>query len=122
MKVFLYADNVAIFLNGSASQFNNAFDTLNAFGQKSGCKVNMDKSSAFYVGCSSAIKLSRATSLRSFNATTKNLYVFVRLLRKVIAKIKQTIKHRYLQKAELLKLCLSASKIKATGGIYNCGA
>ena len=50
-KVSLFSDNVAIFFNGSALQFNYAFDVLNAFGQKSGCKVNMNKSIA-YVGSS----------------------------------------------------------------------
>ena len=49
-KVSLFADDVAIFLNGSALQFNHAFDILNAFGKKSDCKVNMNKSNAFYVG------------------------------------------------------------------------
>ena len=48
-KVFLFADDVAIFLNGNALQFNYAFDILNAFGQKSGCKVNINKSNAFCV-------------------------------------------------------------------------
>ena len=51
-KVSLFADDVAIFLNENALQFNYAFDILNAFGQKSGCKVNMNKSNAFYVGSS----------------------------------------------------------------------
>ena len=47
--VSFFADNVAIFVNGNALQFNYAFDILNAFGQKSGCKVNMNKSNAFCV-------------------------------------------------------------------------
>ena len=46
-KVSLLADDVAIFLNGDALQFNHAFDILDAFGQKSGCKGNMNKSNAF---------------------------------------------------------------------------
>ena len=40
------------FLNGNALQFNYVFDILDTFGQKSGCKVNMSKSNAFYVGSS----------------------------------------------------------------------
>ena len=51
-KISLLADDVAIFLNGSTLQFNYAFDILNAFGQKSGCEINMNKSNAFYVGFS----------------------------------------------------------------------
>ena len=51
-KVSLFADDIAIFLNGNALQFNYVFDILDIFGQKSGCKVNMSKSNAFYVGSS----------------------------------------------------------------------
>ena len=39
-------------MNGSALQFNYGFDNLNAFGKKSGCKVNTNKSHTFYVGSS----------------------------------------------------------------------
>ena len=49
-KVSLLADDVAIFLNGGATQFNYAFDILNPFGQKSSCKVNVNKSNAFFIG------------------------------------------------------------------------
>ena len=38
-----------LFFNGSALQLNNAFDILSAFGERSRCKVNMNKSNAFYV-------------------------------------------------------------------------
>ena len=51
-KVSLFVDNIAIFLNGNALQFNYVFDILDTFGQKSGCKVNMSKSNAFCVGSS----------------------------------------------------------------------
>ena len=51
-KLSLFADVIAIFLNGNALQFNYVFDILDTFGQKSGCKVNMSKSNAFYVGSS----------------------------------------------------------------------
>ena len=51
-KVSLFADDIAIFLNGNALQFNYVFDILDTFGKKSGCKVNMSKSNAFYVGSS----------------------------------------------------------------------
>ena len=46
-KVSLIADDDAIFSNKNALQFNYAFDILNAFKQKSGCKVNMNKNNAF---------------------------------------------------------------------------
>ena len=52
VRVSLFADDVSTYLNESALQFNYAFDILNTFGQKSGCKVNMNKSNAFYVGSS----------------------------------------------------------------------
>ena len=54
-KVSLFADDVPIFFNGNALQFNLAFDVLNTFGQKSDCKVNTNKSNAFYVGFSKSI-------------------------------------------------------------------
>ena len=48
-KVLLFADDTVIYLNGNASQFNKCF------GNKSGCKVNLNKSSAFYLGSSKGI-------------------------------------------------------------------
>ena len=54
-KVSLFADDTVIYLNVNASQFNYVFDILKYFGNKSGCKVNLDKSSAFYLGSSKGI-------------------------------------------------------------------
>ena len=54
-KVSLFADDTVIYLNGNASQFNYVFDILKYFGNKSGCKVNLNKSSAFYLGSSKGI-------------------------------------------------------------------
>ena len=51
-KVSLFADDTVIYLKGNASQFNYVFDILKYFGNKSGCKVNLNKSSAFYLGSS----------------------------------------------------------------------
>ena len=51
-NVSLFPDDVFIFFYGNASQFNYVFDILNAFRQTSGCKVNMNKFSAFNVGSS----------------------------------------------------------------------
>ena len=65
-KASLFADNVAIFLNGNALQFNYAFDILNAFGQKSGCNDNMKKSKAFYVGSSKG-KVSQPFSVKGLS-------------------------------------------------------
>ena len=48
-KIFLFADDFAIFWNESVLHFNYAFDILDAFGQKLSCKVNMNKANAFYV-------------------------------------------------------------------------
>ena len=41
--------NIDFLFNESAFHFNNAFNILNAFGQRSGRKINMLKFSAFYV-------------------------------------------------------------------------
>ena len=54
-KISLFADDTVIYLNGNASQFNYVFDILKYFGNKSGCKVNLNKSSAFYLGSSKGI-------------------------------------------------------------------
>ena len=51
-KVSLFADDTVIYLNGNSSQFKFVFDILRIFGERSGCKVNIDKSTAFYIGSS----------------------------------------------------------------------
>ena len=51
-KVSLFADDTVIYLNGNSSQFKCVFDILDYFGKESGCKVNLSKSYAFYVGSS----------------------------------------------------------------------
>ena len=48
-KVSFFANDTVIYLNGNTSIFNYVFDILNYFGNKSGCKVNLSKSSAFYI-------------------------------------------------------------------------
>ena len=52
-KVSLFADDTVVYLNSNLSQFNHVFDILNVFSDQSGCKVNMNKSNAFYIGSSS---------------------------------------------------------------------
>ena len=51
-EVSFRADDTVIYLNGKPSQFNHAFDTLRKFGERFGCKANIDKSTAFYIGSS----------------------------------------------------------------------
>ena len=51
-KVSLFADDTVIYLNGNSSQFKYVFDILDFFGSESGCKVNLSKSYAFYIGSS----------------------------------------------------------------------
>ena len=51
-KVSLFADDTVIYLNENQLQFKYVFDILETFGSKSGCKVNLTKSSAFYIGSS----------------------------------------------------------------------
>ena len=50
LKVSLFADDTVIYLNDSPSQFQCVFAILENFGSKSGCKVNLNKSCAFYLG------------------------------------------------------------------------
>ena len=51
-KESLFADDTVIYLNGNSSQFKYVFDILDYFGKESGCKVNLAKSYAFYIGSS----------------------------------------------------------------------
>ena len=48
----LFADDTVIYLNGNSFQFNYVFDILGYFDKESGCKVNLTKSYAFYIGSS----------------------------------------------------------------------
>ena len=52
-KVSLFADDTVIYLNGNSSQFKHVFDILRTFRDQTGCKDNINKSNAFYVGSSS---------------------------------------------------------------------
>ena len=51
-KISLFADNTVIYLNENQLQFKYVFDILETFGSKSGCQVNLNKSTAFYIGSS----------------------------------------------------------------------
>ena len=56
-KVSLFADNAVIYLNDSPSQFECMFTIFKIFGSKSGCKINLNKSCAFYLGKSKKNKI-----------------------------------------------------------------
>ena len=60
-KVSLCADDTVVYLNSNLSQFKHVFDILNGFSDQSWCKVNMNKSNAFYIGSS------RKTIFRRFS-------------------------------------------------------
>ena len=51
-KVSLSADDRVIYLNGNSYHCKCVFDILEYFGNESGCKVNLSKSYAFYLGSS----------------------------------------------------------------------
>ena len=51
-KVSLFADDTVIYLKDNPSQFKHVFDILRIIGERSGCKVNIDKSTAIYIGSS----------------------------------------------------------------------
>ena len=50
VKVSFFFNNTVICLNDSATEFKHVFTILEAFGSKSGCKVNISKSCVFYLG------------------------------------------------------------------------
>nr|CAB3264531.1 pol-like protein [Phallusia mammillata] len=49
-KVSLLADDTLIFLRGDQTDFDRVFRVLDMFGEMSGCKLNMGKSLAFFIG------------------------------------------------------------------------
>ena len=49
-KLFLYAEDSTIYLNGSSHQFERPFMKLDIFALASGCKVNFRKLQAIYLG------------------------------------------------------------------------
>ena len=50
LKISLFADDSTCFLDGSCDSFNHLFTTLNRFAKCSGCKINLSKSNAIWVG------------------------------------------------------------------------
>jgi hypothetical protein len=50
-RISLYADDVVIFLHPVASDFEITMDILRIFGEASGLKTNMAKSSVFPIHC-----------------------------------------------------------------------
>jgi len=51
----MFADDTVVYTNGNQSQFKCVFDIFTDFGNRSGCKFNLSKSSAFYIGSSRSI-------------------------------------------------------------------
>ena len=49
-KLSLFADDLTIYLTGNVHQFELAFMKLDIFALASGCKVNLQKSQAIYLG------------------------------------------------------------------------
>ena len=50
LKLSLLADDTTCFLDGSDESFQNLFSTLDKFGICSGCKINLSKSDAIWIG------------------------------------------------------------------------
>lgn len=46
----LFADDSVCFVDGSRESFSQLFDTLNKFGKFSGCKINLTKTEAIWIG------------------------------------------------------------------------
>ena len=49
-KISLFADDSVFFLDGPNSSFNHLFETLHIFGLYSGCKINLNKTEAIWIG------------------------------------------------------------------------
>ena len=50
VKISLFADDSVCFINGSRGSFESLFDILNTFGKYSGCKINVTKTEAVWIG------------------------------------------------------------------------
>ena len=50
VKISLFADDSICFVDGSGDSFKNLFDVLNKFGRFSGCKMNISKTEAIWIG------------------------------------------------------------------------
>nr|BAC82626.1 pol-like protein [Ciona intestinalis] len=50
IKISLFADDALLFLDGSEKSFRAAFAEATEFGNHSGCKINIAKSNAMYIG------------------------------------------------------------------------
>ena len=50
LKISLLADDSTCFLDGSALSFDSLFDILNNFAICSGCKINLSKTEAIWIG------------------------------------------------------------------------
>ena len=50
LKISLFADDSVCFIDGSINSFKHLFDILNIFGKYSGCKINLTKTEAIWIG------------------------------------------------------------------------
>ena len=50
VKISLFADDSVCFVDGTGDSFKNLFDILNKFGRYSGCKMNITKTEAIWIG------------------------------------------------------------------------
>ena len=50
VKISLLADDSVCFLDGSQESFTQLFETLNVFSKFSGCKINLNKTEAVWIG------------------------------------------------------------------------
>ena len=56
-KISLLADDSTCFLDGSYDSFNHLFNTLNSFAKCSGCKINLYKSNAIWIGAKKGVSI-----------------------------------------------------------------
>ena len=50
LKIALLADDSTCFIDGSNNSFKSLFDTIDLFSESSGCKLNISKSEAIWIG------------------------------------------------------------------------
>eukprot|EP00057_Strongylocentrotus_purpuratus_P026288 XP_011680762.1 PREDICTED: uncharacterized protein LOC583642 [Strongylocentrotus purpuratus] len=87
LKISLLADDSTCFIDGSDNSFKSLFDTIGFFSESSGCKLNISKSEAIWIGslkgcqrypfCEKGLKWNKFTFKTlgiHFSLTTDHLY------------------------------------------------
>ena len=75
IKISLLADDVALFIDVNDKKvFECVFKTLNNFAKISGCKANMDKCQAFYIGAAIGDEIKPLQEVKIMQRNNKTMH------------------------------------------------